>query len=349
MKLTKRLLAGSMILMLSFSNMHAEKGGKIAPAAPQRPTSGHPYEFRVPVILSATPSSVFRHPSLRNVYNNPYGNIVDFEDNILIRECNTSEFVRNFNKKIVTSLENLRNGDLSLQEKSIILFLEDMLKVNGIFDERTLRKNSLENLIQIDTDVPQGNLCIVTRKGYPFNAQFGHQLFLFPFEPGTLKICVNALKDMLTHLVDTLGTLTIRTRSSYIHLKEINRESGVCKIVVKDKIITRSITELAHDLYDRNSQCLDVYFLDKLPKKDYTFIEYYTRGEEVSSFIFADGQKNNSSDEENSSSGDEFSTYSESDTDNQDESKNEDKHNSNEGYNSENEDSDSTTTESEEK
>ena len=302
MKLSKKLLAGSMALMLSLGNLHAMEGqnppnlgNETTPNATQNLRSR--YQFYV--------SHQEAYDLWRNgLINNPYANIRMLRKNnrnfVMHREHNTSSDLLDFVHKIEYDFEVIgQSGNMSQSEKRSVDFIRDMLRANKILDDEYLLDEDwlIEDIELVSESIyaPRYNNEIYFKLFDPnykndsecdsddFCVVYGQQLFLLPLEIDTRRICVAELKNMLSHLLTNIGVLTILLSNTdtdkdsvhCFHLTGLDVESGFCTCVGNDGIeYPTHINTLAKTLEDSQIPFLNICYLDKIPKRNRLLVKY---------------------------------------------------------------------------
>ena len=305
MKLSKKLLAGSMALMLSLGNLHAMEGQN--PANLRNGTTNtvaqhlRPrYQFYV--------SHQEAYDLWRNgLINNPYANIGMLRENngrvfVMHREHNSSTNVIDFVNIIKDRFEYYTQGsDLSDEGikkivKPFVNFIGDMLRVRGICQLTNRDLDGIDWIYNTIGDVLEDSINSHNSNEIHFNlpdlnsnddiyydfcVAYGQQLFLLPFEIGTRRICIDELKNMLSHLLTNIGVLTILLPSTdndsvhCFHLTGLDVESGFCTCVGNDGIeYSTHINTLAKTLENEQLTFLNICYLDKIPKRNRLLVKY---------------------------------------------------------------------------
>ena len=300
MKLSKKLLAGSMALMLSLGNLHAMEGqnppnlgNETTPNATQNLRSR--YQFITP---SGLPVDDLRRDG---IINNPYANLrmkKNGKFSVMSREHNRCVHVIEFVNKIKDRIKyymqrsNLRDNRI----KRTINFIGDMLRVRGICQLTNRDLDGIDWIYDTIGDVLEDSINSHNSNEIHFNlpdlnsnddiyydfcVAYGQQLFLLPFEIGTRRICIDELKNMLSHLLTNIGVLTILLPSTdndsvhCFHLTGLDVESGFCTCVGNDGIeYSTHINTLAKTLENEQLTFLNICYLDKIPKRNRLLVKY---------------------------------------------------------------------------
>ncbi|MGN1043883.1 MAG: hypothetical protein ACI4PR_03675 [Acutalibacteraceae bacterium] len=331
MKLSKKLLAGSMALMLSLGNLHAMEGQN--PANLRNATNNAVAQSLRPQYQFCVSHQQAYDLWRNGVINNPYANIRMLKENngtffAMSREHNRSESVIEFVNTIKDALEIYREvvdtDKMDDITKSFLYFIGDILRVRKIYpidnDElqsgdwihytiKDVLDESIDNrysneihfeVLEPDSKKDIRDFCVV----------YSQQLFLLPFEIGTGRVYLPEFKNMLSHLLKNLGVLTILLPNNHwVHLTGLDAESGDCKFVGSDSTeYYKNIRTFADSLANEKQVYLNVCYLNKIPKNNRLLVRYTDGGRIWWDTFHWSGPWSGSSD-------DEFESESDSDLD----------------------------------
>ena len=299
MRLYKKLLIGSLALTLALGHLHAMEGTSFS-TDPKPPYSIYESLFVPPCQICG--------PRVNN-YSSHYKD--KDNANLIHRELAGNKIIKHYTKEfgdcflshgtwrplpIPFQSECNRFNLLRVYGEADLKLFTNILVVNGLFNENTLRHSSIKSLFSLDEKYRN---CVIFTTSDKCNFDFIYNQQMFPIPKNDSgNVDNDQLFNNLCKLLESIDVLTIaiRDRSEnycicriILNLKELNRETGMCTFVdFKGNEIQTDITFLANLLKENQVEFMHVHFLDKIPKDKQLKIIYHCLAKEPVSINWHD-------------------------------------------------------------
>lgn len=150
------------------------------------------------------------------------------------------------------------------EDKKGRIFWRKLLRINKVFDKKTLRENSLADLIDVERLYPSREIFVRTKKDCGCNYCYVPKIFALPVEDDSTAEGFSNLRKLIISLSEDYGVISIVIPSGLVHITGINTELDLCKVETGNGEEIWSLDTLEKMCRARGS--LYVYYLEKRVK-----------------------------------------------------------------------------------